>query len=129
MSWLRTPYHHMGAVKGAGVDCAMLLVRVFQDAGLVPQFDPRPYDMTWHLHRSEERYLGFIVQHADEVYRPEPGDIVVYKFGRAYAHGAIVIAWPEIIHAHMSAGNVELADGEKGWLFGRPRRYYRVREA
>lgn len=118
----------MADIKGAGVDCAMLLVRVYQAAGLVPEFDPRPYDMTWHLHRAEERYLGFILQHADELPVPDPADIVVYRFGRAYAHGAIVIRWPEIIHAHMMAGNVELADGEKGWLAGRQKRFYRVRK-
>ena len=22
VTWLRTPYHHMAAIKGAGVDCA-----------------------------------------------------------------------------------------------------------
>ena len=28
-SWLRTPYHHQGAIKGVGVDCAMILIKVF----------------------------------------------------------------------------------------------------
>ena len=59
-SWVRTPYHAQADIKGAGVDCGMLLVRVFVDSGLVPPFDPRPYADDWYLHRSEERYLGFI---------------------------------------------------------------------
>ena len=42
----------------------MLLVRVFVDTGLCPPFDPRPYPVDWHLHRSEERYLGFIFDRA-----------------------------------------------------------------
>ncbi len=126
MSWLRTPYHHCADVKGAGVDCAMLLVRVYQAAGLVPDFDPRPYSTQWHLHRSEEKYLGFLLQYATQVEEPEPGDVVVYRFGRCFAHGGIVIDWPVIIHAHMAAGNVELADGLQGWLADREKKFFRV---
>ena len=58
-SWIGTPYHHAADVKGHGVDCALLLVRVYCDLGLVEPFDPRPYTRDWFLHRSEERYLGF----------------------------------------------------------------------
>lgn len=62
-SWLGTPYHHHAMVKGAGVDCAMLLVAVYGAVGLLPEgFDPRPYPQDWHLHRDCERYLG--VRHA-----------------------------------------------------------------
>jgi cell wall-associated NlpC family hydrolase len=27
-TWIKTPWRHMADIKGAGVDCAMLLVRV-----------------------------------------------------------------------------------------------------
>ena len=29
----------------------------------------------------------------------QPGDFVVFRVGRCFAHGAIVIDWPRIIHA------------------------------
>ena len=74
-SWIGTPYHHAADVKGAGVDCAMLLVRVFCDLGLVEPFDPRPYTRDWHLHRGEERYLGFLLDRAHEVARRDAGDV------------------------------------------------------
>src|SRR5271156_6870557 len=60
-AWVGTPYHHMADVKGVGCDCAMLLVRVFCDLGLVEPFDPRPYTRDWHLHRGEERYLSALL--------------------------------------------------------------------
>ena len=60
-SWIGTPYHHAADVKRHGVDCAMLLVRVYADVGLISKFDPRPYTRDWFLHRSEERYLGFLL--------------------------------------------------------------------
>jgi cell wall-associated NlpC family hydrolase len=73
-SWIGTPYHNCADVKGrnGGVDCGMLLVRVFVDAGLVAPFDPRPYPPDWHLHRAEEKYLGFVFDRTREVFLPSP---------------------------------------------------------
>ncbi|HLH50135.1 MAG TPA: hypothetical protein VKV96_12395 [Roseiarcus sp.] len=88
--WIGTPYHNCADVKGVGVDCGMLLVRVFVDLGLVEPFDPRPYAPDWHLHRGEERYLGHLLARAHAVARPEPGDIVLFRYGRCYSHGGIV---------------------------------------
>ena len=70
--WIGTPYHHAADVKGHGVDCAMLLVRVYCDLGFVEPFDPRPYTRDWILHRNEEQYLGFLLARAKEVRSPEP---------------------------------------------------------
>ena len=88
--WIRTPYHSGADVLGAGVHCGMLLVRVFVDTGLVAPFEPRPYPEDWHLHRSGERYLGFVVDRCQEVSDPEAGDVVVFKYGRCFSHGGIV---------------------------------------
>jgi cell wall-associated NlpC family hydrolase len=104
-SWSGTPYLSNAAVKGAGVDCAMLPRGVYQEAGFIPAaFDPRPYPPQWHMHRGEERYLAIANQFAHEVAGPpqrvpQPGDFVLFKIGRLFAHGAIVTAWPNIIHA------------------------------
>jgi cell wall-associated NlpC family hydrolase len=87
-SWLGTPYHHAADVKSAGVDCAMLLVRVYCDLGLVEPFDPRPYTRDWFLHRSEERYLGFLLAHSHEVRALCEGDIVLFASAAATAMAA-----------------------------------------
>ena len=89
-TWTGTPYHHMADIKGVGVDCAMFLVRVFCDLGLVERFDPRPYTRDWHLHRGEERYLSALLARARIVASPGPGDIVVFRYGRCFSHGGIV---------------------------------------
>ena len=104
-SWVGTTYHPQGDIKGGGVDCGMLLVRVFVDTGLCEPFDPRPYADDWYLHRGEERYLGFIFDRTKEVAAPLPGDVMVFRYGRCYAHGGIVtIAFPlTIVHAFQPA--------------------------
>jgi cell wall-associated NlpC family hydrolase len=122
--WIGTPYHNGADVRGAGVDCGMLIVRVFVDTGLTPPFDPRPYPPDWHLHRGEEKYLGFIFAHCAEVTQPEPGDVVVFRYGRCYSHGGIVTQaqkgeslsivhafWPaRIVMEEDISHNLELAD-------------------
>ncbi len=126
MTWLRTPYHHQGRIKGVGVDCAMILCEVYHAVGMVPFIDPRPYTHDWHLHRSEENYLGWIKQYADPVDVPEPGDVVLYRFGRCISHGGIVVDWPQIIHAYRAEG-VVLADGASTDLAPRIAGFYRVK--
>lgn len=104
-SWIGTPYHNCADIKGVGVDCGMLLVRVFVDLNLCPSFDPRPYPVDWHLHRSEERYLGFIFDRGAETAQPQPGDVMVFRYGRCYSHGGIVTAAAplRIVHAYYQA--------------------------
>lgn len=100
-TWVGTPYHHGADVKGHGVDCAMFLARVYSAAGVVPFIDPRPYPVDWHLHHSEERYLETIAPYAQEIFTsPEPGDFLLFRYGRTFSHSAIVIRSPAVIHAH-----------------------------
>jgi hypothetical protein len=99
-SWVGTPYHHHAAVKGAGVDCGMLLVETFVRAGLIERFDPRPYPPDWHLHRSEEKYLAFVFEHGRRVDEPRPGDVVIVRYGRTFSHGGIVTSARPLVAVH-----------------------------
>jgi cell wall-associated NlpC family hydrolase len=100
-TWLGTPYHIMGRVKGSGCDCLTLLAEVYAEAGIVPHIDIPFYSHDWHLHRGAERYLEGLLRYTSEcTYLPQPGDIALWKFGRCFSHGAIIIEWPAIIHAY-----------------------------
>ena len=107
-SWIGTPYHHCADVKGrrGGVDCAMLIVRVYVDLGFVEPFDPRPYPQDWMMHRDEERYLGFLLARARAVSEPQPGDVILFRVGRCFSHGGIVTsnAPLTLVHAYAPAG-------------------------
>lgn len=98
--WIGTPFHNCADIRGVGVDCGMLIVRVFVDSGLCPPFDPRPYPPDWHLHRGQERYLGFVFDHCAEVDAPQPGDVVVFRYGRCYSHGGIVTHGSPLAFVH-----------------------------
>jgi hypothetical protein len=100
-SWDKTPYRQQGDIKGPKgcVDCSMLLVRCWVDAGIFKPFDPRPYSPDWHLHVGTERYLGWLNEMAVEVERPKPGDIVLWRFGRCFSHGGIVLDEHKVMQA------------------------------
>jgi cell wall-associated NlpC family hydrolase len=102
-TWVGTPYISNGLVKGprGGTDCAMLLIGVYGNVGLIPkEFDPRPYPPQWHVHRNEEKYLTYVLGFVKEIEGPpKPGDLAMFKVGLVFAHGAIVTDWPNVIHA------------------------------
>ena len=128
-SWIGTPYHHMGRIKGVGVDCAMFPIEVYREAGLIGDVVVPFYPPDWHLHRSDEIYLRIVQKLASELRSfeaPQPGDFVLYHFGRTWSHGAIVLEWPLIVHAVVQHG-VILSDGEKdGMLVGRKARFFSI---
>jgi cell wall-associated NlpC family hydrolase len=129
LSWKGTPYHHLAAVKGVGVDCAMLVVEVFRSTGLVPaDLDPRPYVPDWHLHRGEEKFIGWLEQFADPVDIGQAGDVMVWRFGRTYSHGGILIdAQGGLIHAYKEARCAVLGNVAESMLAERPSLCWRVR--
>lgn len=111
-TWLGTPFRDQADIKGphGGVDCAMLLVRCAVDTGLLPPFDPRPYPPQWLLHRDEERFLAIVRRFGTEVERaPIPGDVIVYKVARCFAHGGIVLENGHIIHAFYKQKQVAIS--------------------
>jgi len=102
LTWVGTPFHHEARLKGKGVDCAQLLIGVYSAPGVdaIEAFEPKHYSYQWHLHRSEEIYLVILRQLGHEIPGPPlPGDVAVWKVGRAYSHAAIVIDWPLVVHA------------------------------
>ena len=124
-SWLNTPYHHLGRIKGAGVDCAQLPIMVYSKSGIISEFDPGNYDQQWYLHHSEEKYLEQVERYAQEFFGPAlPGDFLVFKFGRTFSHGTIVIKWPLVIHAWLKDRKVCYGDASRGELFRKQVKFY-----
>jgi cell wall-associated NlpC family hydrolase len=106
-SWLLTPYVDGARIKGAGADCGTMIQMIFTNLGLIPPYDPGYYAPQHHLHSSEEKYLQHVLKFSREIPGPPlPGDVVMFRFGRTYSHGGIVIGWPRIIHTMRPSGVV-----------------------
>lgn len=134
--WTGTPYHHHAAVLGAGVDCAQIILEAFVGAGIVERFTVDQYNHDWHLHRSEERYLEVVESYCHRVddselpleerpdFTAQPGDVLVFRVGRTYSHGAIVTKWPRIIHSYFPSRMVEEVDLQGTPMAFKPMRVY-----
>ena len=132
-AWLGTPYHHHGRIRGAGVDCAQLSAAVYEAAGVVGPQDCGWYPPQWCLHRDRELYLEHLqragAKPLPDGERPLPGDMGVWRFGRTYSHGGIVVSDdhdPLIVHAYIRSGSVVLCRASEQPLAGRPRQWWRI---
>lgn len=124
VSWVGTPFCNMGNIKGrrGGVDCGYLILEVFQRCNLIGEKEIKPYSQQFSLHRGDEWYLKTVLSEAREISSEQalPGDIVLYKVGRVYSHGAILLdPWPgKIVHSVNSLG-VTITHGVKEGLLKR----------
>lgn len=135
--WLGTPYMNNTMVRGVGVDCAYLLVAALVDSGVMRAdwLEIENYSNEWHLHHSEEKYLKYVQQVADEVDMTSPikeGDFLLYQYGRCISHGAIYVGDGLVIHSFVDYGVIysKLDDSLFFDNKGRPRlrAVYRYRE-
>lgn len=109
-TWLKTPYHHQGRVKGVGVDCIGLLVGVGEEMGIdisnVPT-DYGRYPSAEFLFRSLAE-TGHVTRTRD----PKPGDIVLFRVRGQPTHFGLLTDYG-FIHADMVFGAVEVPLDEK----------------
>ena len=128
LSWVRTPYHKHACIKGAGVDCAQLLVGVFEGTGLAPNV-PVPHGYSTVVPNGSE-YVDTILLYCDEIAESEAGrgDIVLYRTSHGWMHAGIIIEWPgHVVHAVEKRGVVS-SHGTEDFLRRKPRRFFRLKE-
>lgn len=129
LSWCSTPWHHEAHIKGVGVDCAQLLRIVLNNCGAnIRPTDHYPRD--WHLHREQERFMLFVLEHCVEIDEEDllPGDMILWRFGRCFSHGGFFIGGTRIVHAIVRERITRIGDmneGELGFKNKHPRRCFR----
>lgn len=104
--WLGTPHINNAKVRGVGIDCGMLLLASTEDAGLIKEGSVKvePYSNEWHLHRSEEWFLHYVEAHCEKVEDLQPGDFLLYQYGRCISHGAVYVGDNMVVHALVNQG-------------------------
>lgn len=139
-TWLGTPYHHDARVKGHGVDCAQFILWTFSNAGIIEPRVIEGYTHDWHLHRNEEAYLAIVEEYLDAVDDLElsfeerqdvvlrPADVLVFRVGRTYSHGAIVTGGSRVIHSYFPSRIVEEVELQGTPMAQRPMKIYTWRD-
>jgi cell wall-associated NlpC family hydrolase len=128
-TWIGTPYCGHSCVKGVAVDCGQLIYGIYHALGLIPEVSlPTDYSLQVSKHRASTEYIDLVDQYFHDI--PEaavqPGDLVVYKLGLAYAHAAVIIRWPEYVLQAEADHGVSGAHGTKTALWKHSARVFRT---
>lgn len=127
ISWLNTKYHPLGRLKGIGVDCAMLIAEVYERAGVIEHCDPGFYSANLAIHSHDDVFERFIRECGGvQTEAPDVGDVVMWRFGKSFSHGGILVTENRFVHAALAPGIVcygDLTDADVAW---RKRRFYEM---
>lgn len=103
-TWIGTPFHHQGRAKGAGVDCAGLVIGVAHELGL------SDFDVTGYAHQPDEAMFRRVLDaQMDRVAREDllPGDVLTFAYEREQHLAILTTAAPAaIVHAWAKARRV-----------------------
>lgn len=109
-SWIGTPYVLRGEVKGpnGGCDCGSFLLSVYKACGLMKDEELGIYNHDWWLHKDSAMYVNALRRNAkliaERVFyktdKLEAGNLIICQAANRskWNHGAIVTAWPFIVH-------------------------------
>ena len=111
-TYLGTPYHHQGRVKGVGIDCIGLLVCVARELG-IQVHDIEGYSRFPDGHTILEELPKCL----DAVETPVPGDILVFWFDRPELPGHAGIQTDVgVIHTYTVSKKVVEHTLNKVWM-------------
>ena len=122
LTWLDTPWVHRQCVKGVrgGVDCVRLLEGIAKAVGLLPQsWQPPMYSQSFHLHSDREMVQEVLVALgaiATPLGNAQPGECLLFRFGRSCAHAALLMPGNHILHALKAEGRVVQNTLAGDWL-------------
>jgi cell wall-associated NlpC family hydrolase len=102
-SWVGTPFHAHGGLKGVGVDCVQLAAAIYIATGFMEEFKPGWYPLDGGHHDATSRVIGWVEKSgkfarcAGEDIRP--GDLIVMKLARVPHHVGVMMNEREFVHA------------------------------
>lgn len=120
LTWLGTPWHHRQLMKGAGVDCCRLIEGIGKSLGVMPHaWQPPMYSADAHLH-SDRELVRETLEDWGAVCVPlaekQPGDCLLFVFGRSCAHAGIYMPHNRVLHAVRVYKRVLMTTLSGDWL-------------
>jgi NlpC/P60 family putative phage cell wall peptidase len=102
-SWIGTPYHHQGSVRGIGADCLGLVRGVWREIYGYEAEAPPPYSRDWAEAGGAETMLAAAARHLVAIApaTAAAGDVVIFRLrpGAIAKHAAILSSEKTMIHA------------------------------
>lgn len=112
--WVGTPFLHQGRLRGAGVDCAGVVIGVADVLGLAQGFeDPKGYPDN-PANRQIEALLD---KWMDRIPKGEekPGDVLFFAYSRLPQHMGILTDRGTIVHAYKPGPGVVEVTYDRLW--------------
>jgi len=98
---MKVPYRHRGTTT-RGCDCTGLIIGIAQSLGKLQSYKLRRYKFDWNMHSGACDIITTELSNvADCVPKSsmQPGDILVFKFGKCNAHAGIFIGNRIFVHS------------------------------
>lgn len=101
-TWLGTPYHHQGCLKGVGVDCIGLVRGVYQELFNVEVPELQNYSADWGDSNGKEDLVEIGRKYLVSTDDIQPGTVVLIRWGknRVAKHCMIMTGEDRAIHAY-----------------------------
>lgn len=130
LTWVGTPYRAHACEKNVGCDCASLLLGVAQEIGIVSKdykIGNYSINAAFMVAGGDFLYLTEIGRYTREITEAEvqPGDFVLYKLGRGFSHGAVIIKWPDFVVHAVAGYGVTGCHGSQGTFVKKARKFFR----
>lgn len=111
-TWLHTPYHHQGRLKGVGVDCAGLIIGVAHELGLssfdIEGYTARPNGDSLHQACQAQMQALTIEQLC-------PGDVLLFRFDAHPGHLGFLSGTDTLLHAYLPRRKVVEHSLDAAW--------------
>ncbi len=123
-SWIGTPFHPNGRVRGAGVSCQMLPPAIYCEAGLMPEDEAIKIPqgpMNWGHAQRESLIEPYIDAHLSDYFAkiemsdPLPGDLLGFQIGGCVHHIGLCLG-SNFIHALPHYGVTVCRIDDATWL-------------
>jgi len=111
-TWLHTPYHHQGRLKGVGVDCAGLVIGVARELGL------STFDITGYTARPDGDSLRQACQAQMQpltIEQLRPGDVLLFRFDAHPGHLGFLVGIDTLLHAYLPRRRVVEHSLDAAW--------------
>jgi len=126
---LGVPYEHRGTTRN-GCDCTGLIIGALKELGYMKNYKLRYYSRDWNLHAKAGNYIiDDLSLVANEIEKPDTGDLVLFHFGRCIAHAGVVIENNLFVHCHRTAKKVCVSSLYNSPWTKRISKFYRLNES
>jgi len=125
---LKVQYEHRGTSRN-GCDCTGLIIGALKELGYLKNYKLRKYPSDWNLHSKADNYIvQEISKFADEITKPNAGDVVLFYFGKCVAHVGVIIEDGLFIHCHRASKKVKVSSLWNSQWTKRIVSFYRLNE-